>query len=183
MKSRRYTCTLFLAALALPCLLCVLPGCPGPGDLDGDRSFAIDDAFAVVCESEDGEILALGVVGSHGECETDGPPGMGDDCKEMRDFIQDNPILCDSGVELSNSREHMVQFWLRGASSMDDFSAATASSALHYECSHQDEEDFWIGDTEYLEGSVSVLSDNGGSAEIDIDVEGLTGTLNFDVCR
>ncbi len=170
------------AGLLFTSLSC-LAGCPGPGALDGELAYPIDDAFVVVCESEDGEILALGMVTSHGECESDGPPGMGSDCRELRDIFQDLPEFCDHGVELSNSRENLVQFWLTGASTTDDFSAASAGSAIHYECDYQDEDDFWVGDSEHLEGLVTVISDNGASAEIDIDVEGLTGTLRFEVCR
>ena len=170
------------------CLLAALPGCPGPGELDGELSYPIDEAFAVVCETTDGDILVLGVVNSGDECDDPlddfAPPDMGSDCKELRDMLTDHPDLCSPDVTLSNDRTHMLQFWLQGASSASDFGAASADQALHYQCSHRDEVEFyWVGDVESLNGSVTVFEDRGGSAEIEIDVEGMVGTLTFDVCR
>ena len=150
--------------------------------LSGDDGLRAVSAHLIVCESTEGTHHGIGILEGTGRCER-ALPARDNGCEELAEVYRNEPMFCGSlgeGGMTGNAEEALyLGFDLLDPS---DLTGVLAHTAYSFQCTEKTE-DGWQGDIVSQPGTAELTSDDGDTATLSLDLEGVQGTLTLDVCR
>ncbi len=152
--------------------------------LDGDEGFQVGAAFINVCVDSGGDTVAMVTLESHGLCDH----VLGSyrsQCESTQDLAEEEPLICVGRVGVGNRSSNSDDALYTGMDIGDDgeIDGLVFESADRYACQEKTEEGEWTGDHQILTGTITLSTVSSDAAILDVDLDGLTGSLDVEVCR
>ena len=150
--------------------------------LSGEDGLRAEVAHLNVCEGFDG-FYAYAMLETNAKCDQ-AVRARDTGCAEWHAILASDPHICSMHTEgsfLGNTEQGLYVAF--EAVNPDDLTESTWYMAYNYECTGTDADGAWITETKTQTGYAEISQDQGDSATLVLDLDGVQGTVSLAVCR